>query len=152
MTGFLSILTVAATLATAIVETKPAIEKEVEPPAHQVIAIYFHRTQRCPTCKRIGALAEEAIRRGFPKEIKTRVVEYRLVDFQDKKNTKLVKQYGINTPTLVLSNVFDGEVVRATSMPTIWQLVGKPEEFQAYVQDGVTKYLKQTRKAAESKE
>ena len=152
MTAFLSILAVAATLATAGAETRPASKKEVEPPSHQVIAMYFHRTQRCPTCKRIGTFAEEAIRKGFAKEIKTRTVEFRLVDFQDKKNTKLAKQFKITGPTLVLTNVFDSKVVRATSMPKIWQLVGKPEVFHEYVRDGVTKYLRQTRKAAESKE
>lgn len=152
MTAFMSTLAITAMLATAVAETGPVNEQEIQPPSHQVIAMYFHRTQRCPTCKRIGALAEEAIRNRFGKELKTRVVEFRLEDFQDEKNLPLAKKYEISTPTLVLLNVFDGKIVRWAPMPKVWQLVGEPESLQAYVQDGVTKYLKQTRKEAESKE
>ncbi len=143
---------IAALLAVSGVVTTegPADEKEkVKKPEHQVVAIYFHRTQRCPTCKRIGAMAEEAVVKGFEKEAKTRVVEFHFVDFQDKKNAKLAKRYGIESPTLVLVNVFEGETVCSTSMPKVWQLVGKPDEFRAYVQDGVVRYLKQSKEDAE---
>ena len=143
---------IAALLAVSGVVTTegPADEKEkVKKPEHQVEAIYFHRTQRCPTCKRIGAMAEEAVVKGFEKEAKTRVVEFHFVDFQDKKNAKLAKRYGIESPTLVLVNVFEGETVCSTSMPKVWQLVGKPDEFRAYVQDGVVRYLKQSKEDAE---
>lgn len=120
-----------------------------KPPAHQVIAVYFHRTERCPTCKRIGALAEEAVAKGFAKETKARVVEFRFVDFQDKKNAKLAKSYSIDGPTLVLLSVFDGQVECWTALPKVWQLVGKPDEFRAYVRDGVTKSLAQSKADAQ---
>ncbi len=152
MTAFMSLLTVTAILATDIAETGPVNEQSIQSPSLQVIAMYFYRTQRCPTCKRIGALAEEAIRNRFAEELKTRAVEFRLADFQDEKNFPLVKNYEISTPTLVLINVFDGKAISWEPMPKIWQLVGEPGAFQAYVQNGVTKYLKLTRKEAESKE
>ncbi|MBX3427457.1 MAG: hypothetical protein KF688_17390 [Pirellulales bacterium] len=121
-------------------------------PEHQVIAVYFHRTQRCPTCKRIGALAEEAVLKGFPKEVKSRVVVFQFVDFQDKKNAALVKSYKVDGPVLVTANVFDGKVVRWEPLPKVWQLVGKPEELAAHVRGSVAAYLKQTKEEAESKE
>jgi hypothetical protein len=37
-------------------------------------------------------------------------------------------------------------------MPKVWQLVAKPNELTSYVTDGVTKYLKQSKEQAESKE
>jgi hypothetical protein len=150
---FASLIVVAAALASAGAELEPtAPEKRVQPPPHQVIAIYFHRTARCPTCKRIGALAEEAVANGFPEELKRRAVEFCLIDFQDEKNGKLAKGYKIEGPTLVLANVFDGKVVRWTPMPKTWQLVGKPKEFHAYVREGIVNYLRQTKEEAESKE
>ncbi len=122
-----------------------AQEQEVHP-GHQVVAIYFHRTQRCPTCKRIGALVEESIRQGYAKELKTKTVELRLVDYQDRKNAKLVNQYKIKGPILVLANVANGKVIQWIPMPKVWQLVGKPAAFHAYVQKGVKKYLAQAPK------
>ena len=127
-----------------------AVEREqLKTLEHQVVAIYFHRTQRCPTCKRIGAMAEEAVTKGFEKEAKTRTVEFHFVDFQDKRNAKLAKSYGIESPTLILVNVFEGETVCWTSMPKVWQLVGKPDEFRTDVHGGVVRYLKQSKKDAE---
>lgn len=152
MTTILSVIAVAAAVAVTEDAAQSTQNREIEPPSHQVIALYFHRTQRCPTCKRIGALAEEAIVKGFAKEQKTKAVEFKLVDYQSRKNAELTEQFKIKIPTLVIVNVFDGEVVRSTPLPKVWRLVGKPKELQAYVQDGVTEYLQQTRKEAESKE
>lgn len=152
MTSIMSGIAVATVLLAANAIEQPIKDKEIEPPSHQVVVIYFHRTQRCTTCKRISALTKEAIVAGFAKELKTKAVELRMVDFQAQKNAKLAKQFEIKGPTLVLTNVFDGKVVRSTPMPKVWQLVGKPKAFHKYVRDGVTNYLQQTRKEAESKE
>lgn len=129
--------------------TPVAEEEQVKTPEHQVVAVYFHRTQRCPTCKRIGALAEEAVTKGFEKEAKSRAVEFHFVDFQDEKNAKLAREYGIDAPTLAIVNVFEGDTVCWTSMPKVWQLVGKPDEFRTYVHVGVARYLKQSKEDAE---
>lgn len=132
-----------------VVTTGSSTAEQPKTPEHQVMAIYFHRTQRCPTCKRIGAMAEEAVTKGFEKETKNRTVEYHFIDFQDKKNAKLAKGYGIDSPTLVIVNVFEGETVCWSSMPKVWQLVGKPDEFRDCVHDGVVRYLKQSKEDAE---
>lgn len=127
--------------------TAPAKEQS-PPPEHQVVAIYFHRTVRCPTCKRIGALAEQAVTSNFEDELKSGVVEFRFVDFQDKDNAELTKQFDIKSPTLVLRNVFAEETVCWTSMPKVWQLFAKPKEFESYVHEGVSHYLQQTKEEA----
>jgi hypothetical protein len=148
----LIIAAVLAAVGTASESTSNLKEQAAEQPPHQVVAMYFHRTVRCPTCKKIGTLAEEAVVKGFEKEVDANVVEFLYVDFQDRKNAQYVKAYKIEGPTLVLANVFEGKVVRWTAMPKVWPMVGKPVELQAYVQDGVAKYLKQTREEAESQE
>ena len=144
-----TILTICLVFSTGAVsaDAKPKAEKEIAP-AHQVVAIYFHRTQRCPTCKRIGGFSEEAVKEGFPEEMKARTVEFHYVDFQDKKNAKIVASYGIKTPTLVVANVFDGKTVCWAPMPKVWQLVAKPEELLAYVRAGVARYMAQTEEEA----
>jgi thiol-disulfide isomerase/thioredoxin len=129
--------------------TSAAEKEQVTTPEHQVVAIYFHRTQRCPTCKRIGAMAEEAVTNGFEKQATARTVRFRFVDFQDRKNSKLAKAFDVDSPTLVLVNVFAGKTVCWSSMPKVWQLVGKPDEFRTYVHDGVLRYLRQSVEDAE---
>ena len=110
-------------------------------PRHRVVAMYFHRTHRCPTCQKIGAYAEEAVKSGFVEELKQRRAAFHLIDFQDRKNAEFVDGYQIKGPTLILADVKDGKVVAWKRMPKVWSLVGKKDEFLKYVRGGVRKYL-----------
>lgn len=110
-------------------------------PKRWVAAMYFHRTQRCPTCKRISAFIEEAVKTAFAPEMKQNVVQLYLIDYQDERNAKYTKSYKVTRPTLVLVNVKDGRVTAWQPMPKVWSLVGKKDEFFKYVQDGVRGYL-----------
>ena len=121
----------------------PAIAAETDKklPEHRVLAMYFHRTQRCPTCMKMGTYTEEALKKGFPKQLKDRSVSVHMIDFQDPKNEKHTKYYKIEGPTLIVANVVKDRVTDWKPMPKIWSFVGKKEEFFKYVQDGVRGYL-----------
>jgi len=118
-----------------------AADAPPEPPKHWVAAMYFHRTQRCPTCKRISAFIEEAVKTGFAPERKQHVVQLFMIDYQDERNAKYTKSYQVTRPTLVLADVKDGRVTAWKPMPKVWSLVGKKDEFFKYVQDGIRGYL-----------
>ncbi len=109
--------------------------------SHQVIACYFHRTVRCPTCQRISAYIEEAIQTGFKAELNGGRVKLLLMDFQDAKNQKYTEAYRITGPTLVLMDVHDGKVTSWKPAPKVWSLVGKKGDFLGYVQSEVRSYL-----------
>ena len=110
-------------------------------PSHQVIACYFHRTVRCPTCRRISAYIEEAVQAGFTAELKGGSVKMLMIDFQDAKNQKYTEAYRISGPTLVLMDVHDGKVTSWKPAPKVWSLVGKKGDFLNYVQGEVQSYL-----------
>lgn len=113
---------------------------------HRVVAIYFHRTQRCPTCKRISAYIEESVKSGFTKQIKDGQVSVHLIDFQNPKNQKYTRHYNISGPTLVLADVHDGKLSAWKPMPKVWSLVAKKAAFFKYVQDGVRGYLEEKKR------
>jgi hypothetical protein len=119
---------------------KPA-EKPAVAPSHQVIACYFHRTARCPTCCRISDYIEEAIGTGFKAEVKAGSVKVLMMDFQNAKNQKYAEAYRIAGPTLVLMDVHDGKVTSWKPAPKVWSLVGKKGDFLSYVQSEVRSYL-----------
>jgi len=119
-----------------------ADEPQSAAPARQVMACYFHRTHRCPTCKKISALSEKAIRAGFAGELKRGEVAWTMIDYQDARNQKLTEGYKITRPTLVVIDVREGKVARWQALPKVWSLVFQPEEeFSKYVQDAVRGYL-----------
>jgi hypothetical protein len=118
-----------------------AEEQPAATASHKVVACYFHRTVRCPTCKKISAYIDEAVKDGYAAEIKAGKVEMILMDFQDPKNQKFTEAYKISGPTLVLMDVHDGKVTSWKPAPKVWSLVGKKDQFLKYVQDEVRSYL-----------
>ena len=110
------------------------------PPKDRVVAMYFHRTERCPTCLKMGSYTEEAITRGFAAQLKAGAVELHSIDFQDKKNAALTKGYRITGPALIVAKVVDNKVAEFKNLKEIWTHVGDKNAFIKYVQDNVTAY------------
>jgi len=125
-----------------------AAEESSAVPSHQVLACYFHRTNRCPTCKKISAYIDEAVQTGFASQVKEGSVKMTMVDFQDAKNQKLTQAYKITGPTLVIMDVHDGEVADWKPAPKVWSLVGKKNDFFKYVQTEIQGYLDGKKTAA----
>ena len=112
-------------------------------PGDRVVAMYFHRTERCPTCLKMGSYAEEAVMTRFAKQLKDGTVAFYYVDFQDKKNAALAKQYRISGPALIVAKFVDNKGAGFTNLEDIWTKVGDKKGFVKYVQDNVTAYHKQ---------
>jgi hypothetical protein len=114
-----------------------------DPPADRVLVLYFHRTQRCPTCLKMGSYSEEAITKGLEAQVKGGTVEFRYVDFQNEKNAKLTKAYKITGPALIIVKVVDNKVKEHKDLKDIWTKVpGEKAEFIQYVRENVEVYLK----------
>ena len=112
-----------------------------KPPADRVVAMYFHRTKRCPTCQKMGSYSEEAMKKGFAEQIKKGTVEFHYIDFQDKKNAALAKGYNISGPALIVVKVVDNKVKEYKDLQEIWIKVKEKPEFLKYVRENVEAYL-----------
>lgn len=115
-------------------------DKPAAAPADRVVVIYFHRTVRCPTCKRMGSYAKEAVLEGFPKQIEDGTVEFHFVDFQNEKNAGLAKGYKVAGPTLIVAHVVDDKVKEFKNLAEIWGKNNDKDAFLKYVRENVTDY------------
>lgn len=111
-------------------------------PADRVVVMYFHRTQCCPTCRKMGSYSEEAVKGGFAKQIKRGKVEFHFIDFQDEKNARIAKGYQVKGPTLIVAKVAKNKVVKYMNLDEMWSKVSDKDEFIAYVQSNVKNALK----------
>jgi hypothetical protein len=111
-------------------------------PASRVVVMYFHRTQRCPTCLKMGSYTEEAVKNGFAEQLKDGKVEFHYVDFQDQRNDKLTKGYKVTGPTLIAARVADNKVAEYKNLTEIWAKATDKAAFVKYVQDNVKGYEK----------
>ena len=109
-------------------------------PADRVVAIYFHRTERCPTCQKMGSYAEEAVKKGFAEQVKKGTVEFYFIDFQNEKNAALKKGYKISGPALIVAQVRDNKVKQFKNLKEIWTKVQKKDEFVKYVRENLDAY------------
>jgi len=112
-----------------------------DPPADRVLAMYFHRTQRCPTCLKMGSYSEEAVKQGFPDQVANGVVAFYYIDFQDENNAELAKGYDVSGPALIVAQVVDNKVKEYKDLGEIWTKVGEKPEFLEYVRENVEAYL-----------
>ena len=123
-------------------------DKPAAAPADRVVVMYFHRTQRCPTCLRMGSYSEEAVVKGFAKQIKDGTVEFHYIDFQDEKNAALTKGYKVGGPTLIVAQVVGNKVKEYKNLTEMWAKNRDKDVFLKYVRDNVTAYQKSESKTA----
>ncbi len=122
----------------SFVEFAAGAEAAKTPPKDRVVVMYFHRTQRCPTCLKMGSYSEQAVASGFADQVKKGTVEFHYIDFQNEKNASYAKAYKITGPALIMAKVVDGKVAEFKDLKDIWSNVGDKKAFFKYVQDQVT--------------
>ena len=137
----LSVMIVLAAAAELALAENVAQSRAQTPPPDRVIAVYFHRTQRCPTCLRVSQTVAKVLKDHFNPSLQSGQLQWVEVDFQAPQNAQLAKSYQITGPQLVLIRVEGGQVKEWRPMPKVWSLLIKPEELDRYVTSGVQSYL-----------
>jgi len=126
-------------------ETKTALTPETgavqQKQAHQVIAYYFHTTYRCPTCLKIEEYTKQAIKEGFPAQLKDGSLVWKTLNVEEKGNEHFIKDYQLFSKAVVVVDMIDGRQVQWKNLKDIWQLVGKKDTFTRYIKDEVQSYL-----------
>lgn len=134
--GAKSATTRPANAATRPAATRPAAAT-TRPADSKVIAYYFHRKLRCPTCLRIEELSKQAVETGFAGEMSLGTVEWRSVNIDEKANAHFEKDYRLQFQSLVLVKMAGGKRIEWQNLEKVWDLVGDPTEFVKYVQNGL---------------
>lgn len=132
------VLAVSAVALLATMFPHPA--SAADAPADRVVVMYFHRTQRCPTCLKMGSYSEEAVKTGFAEQLQDGTVAFYYIDFQNEKNAALTNGYKISGPALVAAKVTNNKVAKYKDLKDIWAKVTDKAAFLKYVQDEVSAY------------
>ena len=105
------------------------------------IAYYFHRTNRCRTCRALESNAREAIERSLGDELSTGRLSVQARNVEETDNRHFIEKYQITGPSLVLSRIEEGKEVTWKNLDRIWQLIHTPAEYQAYVADEIKSFM-----------
>jgi thiol-disulfide isomerase/thioredoxin len=115
----------------------PCVVRAADAPQDRVVAMYFHRTERCPTCQKMGSYSEEAVKTAFAEELKKGQVAFHFIDFEDTKNARYTKAYNISGPALIVAKIADNKVASYKDLDEIWTKVRDKAAFVQYVQENV---------------
>ena len=109
----------------------------------QLIAYYFHGSFRCPTCHNLEKYAKEAIRNNFKDELDKGILVFKTVNIEKKGNEHFVNDYRLDSKSLVLSLVKDGEEIKHKNLTKIWEYVRNKEKYVNYVKSEIDVFLRE---------
>ena len=96
----------------------------------------------CPTCLKIEAQSRAAVESGFAGELAAGTVRFRIVNFDRPENKHFIDDYGLAFKTVVISGLSGGKELQWTKYDRVWDLVGSPDEFRRYLQEGIHSRLR----------
>lgn len=109
--------------------------------ASTIYVTYFHATARCTSCLKIEDLTNATMTMRFAGPIAEKRIVWRLVNVDEPEHAHYVKDYGLFTKSVVVSEVKAGKEVRWKNLDQVWHLLGNPESFQDYVEREVQAFL-----------
>jgi hypothetical protein len=107
----------------------------------RLVAYYFHRTIRCPTCLSLEKQAQDAIESKFSGEIAAGMVEWRSLNIDEPAHQHFEKDYALTAQSLVFVEMDGERQVRWLNLARVWELVEQPPEFRKYVIEEMQGYL-----------
>ena len=106
-----------------------------------VIAYYFHRTFRCPTCRAIEAKAAQVIEKNFAQELADGRLTWMPFNLDDPGGKEFEKEFDVSISTLVIAKMKGDNTTKYKKLEKVWDLLGNPEEFSLYVTQEINDYL-----------
>jgi hypothetical protein len=123
-------------------ETAVASLNSVGEAPHRVIAYYFHGNARCRTCRMIEAYSQETLETAFQEELGSGLLEWRVLNIDEPANEHFVQDYQLQTRSVVLTDLKDGDVIRWKNLQRVWELISDKAEFVDYIEKETLAYLK----------
>jgi hypothetical protein len=105
------------------------------------IATYFLTNVRCPSCLTIERLSSETVRTEFSDQIESRQLEWRTVNIDEEGNYHFVKDYGLYTKSVIISEEINGKEVRWKNLPKVWELLRNEGKFRKYLKEEISAFM-----------
>ena len=110
-------------------------------PDAKVIAYYFHRTMRCPTCLSIEKQAREAVEAAYLEELEAGQLEWHAVNIEEEGNEHFESDFELSSSSLVIVEMHGDEVAAWKNLEQVWELVEDPLGFQEYVWNELMEFV-----------
>jgi len=126
----------------ALAPSATRAKAQPEAPRRTVVAYYFYGNFRCQTCRKIEAFSGEAVKSGFPEDLKAGRLEWRAINVEEPGNEHFIQDYQLFSKSLVLVAKEGSKQTRWKNLQKVWTLVGDQGAFIQYVQDEIRAFLR----------
>ena len=107
----------------------------------RVVLYYFHTTYRCPSCRQMEALAQDAIQREFRRELDEGRLLWVPVNLEEGGNNRFIREYQLYTRSLVLVRIRNGRQAEWKNLRNAWVVLNDEAAFRSYVEAEVRAYF-----------
>ena len=105
------------------------------------VATYFLTNIRCPSCVTIERLSSETILEEFSGQIDSGLLTWRTVNIDEDGNYHYVKDYGLYTKSVIISEQVNGKEIRWKNLPKVWEYIGNEGKFRQYIVEEITAFM-----------
>lgn len=106
-------------------------------PADGLVVVNFHPATRCNACREIGTEAKAVVEGGFADAIKSGVMHWRVINFEEPANKHFVQDYGLTTSTVVVVRRKAGRDVEWRRLDAVWDHLFEGPAMRAYLKEQI---------------
>ncbi len=110
-------------------------------PADRVDVVYFHRTQRCYTCRYAEEGTRYALETYFADELASGKVTFQVINVEDEANADIVEKYNDASYLTLCINAVRNGTDHIEVVTDIWLAIGNDEGFVEIVKSKIEKSL-----------
>src|SRR5512136_321063 len=108
--------------------------------ADRVDVVYFHRTQRCYSCRYMETAANYTVQTYFKDELASGKLTFQVFNVEDEANAGIVKKYQASYLSLYINTVKDG-TDHIELVADLYPLIGNDEAFAETLKNKIEKSL-----------
>jgi hypothetical protein len=120
-------------------DTRPQAAPPPSSAKEAVIVYYMHASFRCVTCNAIEKMTRQLLETNYNQQMRNGSIIFTEVDFQ--KNEPLAKQFDVISSCVVVTRTKDGKITVFERLDKVWELLDKPDKFNAYISSAIDKLL-----------
>lgn len=124
-------------------ETASDLQPRDDLPGDGVVVYYFHGRQRCHTCNKMEALAEETLRGEFADDLHAGEVVFRTVNVQTPEGSHFVQDFQLRSAGVVMVERQGGQDQRWRRLDEVWTKVRDEAEYKGYIAANLSECLRE---------
>jgi len=109
-----------------------------------LMVYYFHRTDRCPTCRFLEAYAHAAVEADFGEQLESGEIVWKALNYDKPPGEELAKEFGVLNPVVVLARMQGGKITQPKVLDETWGLAARNDKtgLMDTVREGIREMLK----------